>query len=365
MVRFVTLRELIFVTMYNDPDIERVLTAQTGVENGKKLGYIHDMGDVGKNASGCNPTYDSVNVNGLEKTWDLGPWQIADKICYEELENTLAKYGLNTGTDIANLNDTPYMDEILIPLLERAIRDMFWRIVWFGDKNAKNISQSGLITDDVDLKLFTMADGLWKRLRTIVAGAPGQYTKIDANTATEEVSNPEYSETNNTVPETISTVTYASQKAALKEDGAAINVIDDMLSECDSRIFDDPDAAIMMTNSMFKALRNDVKRLHNLQLEVEHVTNGIQLSKYDGHPVIVLDIWDRMIKKYENDGVKLNQPHRVLIAAPTNLFAGTSDKNMIADLSVTFDDVTRLNHIFAQSNIGTLVGEDELVHVAY
>lgn len=141
------LGELLFLTVFNDPEIERVVTLAAGVYNGHKLGYIDDMGDVGKNKSGCSPNYDNINITGIEKEWELGPWQIAKHICYTELENTIAKYSLNTGTQIAYLPDTPYWNDILVPLLQRAMVEMFWRIVWFGDKNAKNISDSGLLTD--------------------------------------------------------------------------------------------------------------------------------------------------------------------------------------------------------------------------
>lgn len=336
------LGELLFLTVFNDPEIERVLTISTGVYNGQKLGYIDDMGDVGKNKSGCTPTYDSINITGIEKAWALGPWQIAKHICYTELENTIAKYSLNTGTQIAYLPDTPYWNDVLVPLLQKAMVEMFWRIAWFGDTDAKNVNESGLLTDGIDKTLFTMADGLWKRLKAITADNEHQLTAIAANTAS----------------------TYATQKTEIRQEGVAIGIVDDMLSDADSRIFDKEDHAIMMTNSLFKALRNDVKRLHNLQLEVEHVTSGIQLSRYDGHEIIVLDIWDRMIKKYEDNGTSLNCPHRAILTSPQNLFAGTTDKELIADLSVTFNDETRFNNIFAQSNIGTLVGEDALVQVA-
>lgn len=336
------LGELLFLTTFNDPDIELVMTQQTGVFNGQKLGYIDDMGDVGKNQSGCSPTYENVNVNGIEKTWELGPWQIPLKMCYEELENTLAKYGLNWGTNIANLTDTPYWNDILIPLLQRAMLDMYWRITWFGDKDAKNVGESGLLTTGIDPKLFNMCDGLFKRLLAITASNEHQLTKIAAN---EETS-------------------YATQKSAIRQEGVAIGIVDDVLSDADSRIFDKEDRALFMTNSLFKALRNDVKRLHNLQLTVENVTAGINMSSYDGQRIIVLDIWDRMIKKYQDSGTALNAPHRCLFASPQNLFAGTTAREAISDISVTFDDVNRLNHIFAQSNLGTLVGEDALIQLA-
>ena len=337
------LGELLWLTAFNNPDIELVMSQRTGVFNGQKLGYIDDMGDVGKHQSGCNPTYDNVNVNGIEKEWTLGPWQIPLKMCYDELENTLAKYGLDWGTNVANLTETPYWTEVLMPLLQRAMMEMYWRITFFGDTDAKNIADSGLLTAGINPKLFTMCDGFFKRFQAITAANSHQLTTIAANAET----------------------SYDAQKKAIREPGVAIDIVDSVLSDADSRIFYKEDHALFMTNSLFKALRNDAKRISNLQLEVSHVTDGIQMSSYDGHNIIVLDIWDRMIKKYQDNGKSLNCPHRCVLTSPQNLFAGTTAKDAISDVTVKFDDVTRLNHIFAQSNIGTLVGEDDLVQVAY
>lgn len=344
------LNELLFTSVFNDPDLESVLTTMTKVENGKKLGYVDRMGDVGTAGGGCDPTYTDVEITGFEKTWQLDDWEIPKSICYKDLEDTIARYGMNAGTERADLQDTPYWDKFLIPLLQSAITDMFWRLTWFGDKGAKNVADGGVITDGINTKLLTVCDGLWKRLQTIIATKPNQQIKIEAN----------------------SKATYAEQKQAIRAKGVAVGIVDDLLTEADGRIFDKPDHAIFMTNSLFKALRTDVKNLHNIQMPVETIMNGIQLSEYDGHKVLVLDIWDRMIKKYETvtkttDSVTkttLNCPHRALLASPQNLFAGTSDKDLFASLTVKFDDRKRDNFIYAGSNLGTLVGEDDLIQVA-
>lgn len=344
------LNELLFTSVFNDPDLERVITPMTKVENGKKLGYVDRMGDVGTAGSGCDPTYTAVEITGFEKTWELGDWEIPKSICYKDLEDTIARYGMHTGTERADLQDTPYWDKFLIPLLKTAINDMFWRLVWFGDKSAKNVADGGVITDGINVNLLKACDGLWKRLQAIIAERPSQQITIAAN----------------------SEETYALQKTAIRAKGVAVGIVDDLLSEADGRIFDKPDHAIFMTNSLFKALRTDVKNLSNIQMPVETVMSGIQLSEYDGHPVLVLDIWDRMIKKYEtvvtgtgsSAKTTLNCPHRAILASPQNLFAGTSDKDIFASLTVKFDDRKRDNFIYAGSNLGTLVGEDDLVQVA-
>ncbi len=337
------LRELLFLTVYDDPDIDLTIKNETGVTNGKKLGYIDSMGDVGEARSGCDPQYSKVNVTGIQKEWELGDWEIAKEICYDELENTIAEDSLNTGTDRAYLQDTPYWDQVLMPLLEKAMKEMFWRIVWFGDKNAKNIADGGILKAGINPKLFNMCDGLWKRLQAIIAANPNQHTEIAANAAT----------------------TYLDQKNGILVPGTAIKIFDTLLADADSRIFDKPGSAIFCTNSMFKALRTDlVERYGKTTMPFENVATGITLSEYDGRTIIALDIWDRLIKKFEDTGTALNCPHRAIVCSPDNLFVGTNDKDKIASLSVHFNDKDRKNYIYAASKIGTLVGEDELVQVA-
>lgn len=337
------LRELLFLTVYDDPDIDLTIKNETGVTNGKKLGYIDSMGDVGEARSGCDPQYSKVNVTGIQKEWELGDWEIAKEICYDELENTIAEDSLNTGTDRAYLQDTPYWDQVLMPLLEKAMKEMFWRIVWFGDKDAKNIADGGILKAGINPKLFNMCDGLWKRLQAIIAANPNQHTEIAANAAT----------------------TYLDQKNGILVPGTAIKIFDTLLADADSRIFDKPGSAIFCTNSMFKALRTDlVERYGKTTMPFENVATGITLSEYDGRTIIALDIWDRLIKKFEDTGTALNCPHRAIVCSPDNLFVGTNDKDKIASLSVHFNDKDRKNYIYAASKIGTLVGEDELVQVA-
>lgn len=336
------LNELLFTTAFKDPSIEQVLTPYTSVENGKKLGYIDSIDDVGTKGNGCNPKYSNVNIKGFEKTWDLGEWEIPKEFCYKDLTETIAKYGMKPGTERGDLQETPYWDKFLIPLMQKAITDMFWRIAWFGDKDAANQVDGGIITDNVNVNLFNMADGLWKRLETIIAANSEQKTEIAAN----------------------SEATYAAQKEAIRKEGVAIDIIDNMLADADGRIDSMEGNAIFMTNTLFKALRSDVYRRTKYQLTTEKLMDGIILSEYDGKPVVVLDIWDRMIKKYEDDGTKFNLPHRAVYTSPSNLFAGTSDTGLFATLDVNFDRKERKNFIYAAGDFGTLIGEDELVQVA-
>lgn len=344
------LSELLFTSIFNDPDLERTCTMMTKIENGKKFGLLDTMGDVGVPGGGCDPTYSKVQITGIEKTWDLGKWRIPKSVCYEDLENTLAKYGMHAGTEAADITDTPYFDKVLEPLLQKAITEMFWRLSWFGDKDAKNVSASGLdgkgggvVTDTINPELLAPTNGFWKRLQAIIAANPSQQTEIAANTAASK----------------------AAQKTELCKSGTAINIVDNMLSDADSRIFDYADHAILMTSSLFKALRNDVvDKYGKTTMPFEYVSAGVGLSEYDGHQLLVLDVWDRLIRKFEDNGTTINCPHRAVLCSPSNLYVGTSDDQRLAALTVKFDDRKRDNFIFAESDLGTIIAEDALVQVA-
>lgn len=335
------LNELLFTSAFKDPALESVINLTTKAENGKHIGYVDNIGDVGTKGAGCKPTYSKAQINGFEKKWELGEWNIPIEFCYKDLSNTLAKYGMNPGTERGDLQNTPYWDKLVIPLLQKAINEMLWRLVWFGDTAAKNATSSGVIKDGVDTSLFTTCDGLWKRLNAIIAANANQKTEIAANQET----------------------SYAEQKSKIREKGAAISIIDNMLVDADGRIFD-KDHALFMTNSLFKALRSDLYERSKYQLTTEKLMEGVLVSEYDGQKVIILDIWDRMIKKYEDNGTKYNLPHRALLAPIDNLMVGTSDDNLFSQLDINFDHKERQNYIYAAGDLGTVIGEDELVQVA-
>ncbi len=342
------LRELIYLTVFKNPDIDLLVTTKTGVKDKQKLDFVDSLGDVGLSGGGCDPSYSKVVIQGIEKEWNLGAWEIAKHICYKDIENTLGEIGINTGTDVADLNGTPYMD-LVIELLRRAVTEMAWRIIWFADLEAKNVADSGILSAGIDPKLFNMCDGLWKRLSAIIAENEHQQTIITANTDMGDGAD----------------TTYASQKEAIRKEGYALKLVDTLLSDADSRIFDGENASIYMTSSVFKALRSDVVAHYTkATMPYEQVASGLHLSEYDGVRIVVCDIWDRMIKKYEDTGTCLNNPHRAIVCNPSNLFVGTNDVDKIPELRLTFSDVDRKNYIYATSKIDTLVGEDALVQVA-
>lgn len=337
------LNEVLFTTAFKQSGLWNTATPKAGVKNGKKLDFVDSMGDLGLAGRGCNPTYSAVEIKGLEKTWALGDWSSAKKLCYDNLKNTIAEYGMRTGTEADNIEGTEFYNKILLPLYNKAIEDMYWRMAWFGDTAAKNVSASGTITNGVEVNLFKMADGLFKRLFAIASADSTKHTTITANSA----------------------ASYALQKSGIKTQGAALAVVDNLLSDADARIAEQEGAVILMTNSLYQALRKDYALKYNATIPFREVADGMKLPTYDGIAIHVVSEWDTAIKKFEDNGTTLNLPHRAVFTSINNLFVGTEDKDVFSELSVKFDDITRANYMYVASNIGTLVAEDDLVQIAY
>lgn len=338
-----TLKELIQMTTFKDESLESLFTLMTSARNGKKLGFIGDMEDVGtKLTNRCNPTYVSASIDANEKEWELGEWEIPLKLCYEDIMGTVAEYTLRTGTDKGDMTSIEYMNVVYRPALENAMINMMWRLIWFGDKDANNITGgSGQITDGVNTNLFTVADGFWKRLFAIITDNESQKTAIAANSQT----------------------TAALQKSKLLDSGVATGIVDSMLMEADPRISTLDGAAIFMTKSLADALTQDVKKTYSTIMPWEVIFDGVQMAQYNGVPIYSVSIWDRMIKKYQNDKTKLNIPHRAVYTSPKNLLVGAPGE-LISDLDIFFNREKRQTQIYSTGDLGTLIAEDELVQVA-
>ena len=338
-----SLKDLLIMTNFLDEELERFFTLRQNVHNGDKLGWVGEMDDIGWDGSGCNPNYKNTKVNFAEKEWAIGDWQIPLKWCYTDLINTIAEYCLKTGTEIGDLTSTEYMDDIVMPALDLAVKHMMWRFIWFGDKEAQNVTSSGQITDGVDVNLFKTTNGFWKQLFAIGTANAGQKTAIAANEQT----------------------TTALQFSKLREAGVAIGIFDNLLENADSRIASLDGAGIFCTKSLADALVRDLKTEYKLILEWEQIFKGLDVTEYNGVPIYRVSIWDRFIQKYQNNGTKLNLPHRAVFGSPKQLFVGTPANQLISDLDIWFDRKDRVNYLYSTGKLGCLIGEDYLFQIAY
>ena len=336
------LKELIPLTINQDEEFNKYTTLKK-VKNGDPVAFIGDMDDVGVAGGGCDPVYQEVGIVNSQKRWELGDWNIPIKICYEALKGTIAEYTLKTGTEIGDLTSTEFMTYIIRPALEKQMMRMIWRFGWFGNKDAKHITDGGVLTDDVKKELFTTCDGLFKRIFAQCAANAKQITPIAANAKT----------------------TFSEQKSAMLVQGVATGIVDTMLMDADSRITADSGSMIMMTKYMADALHWDVKKTYHEQMEWKTIFDGFDVARYDGVNIARISIWDRFIGAYENSGTKLNLPYRMVFGNIKQFMVGTDQDALISDLDVWFERKERRNYIYAQGKMGTSLLEDDMFHAAY
>lgn len=337
-----SLRDLLVLTNFVDESLEQFFTFVQNVQNGQKLGWTGEMEDVGWTGAPCNPTYKDVTIQAAEKTWDIGQWSVPLKWCYEDFMNTIAEYALKTGTNIGDLTSTDIMDVIIYPALELSIKRMFWRFIWFGDKEAQNAS-TGQITEGVDVELFKPCNGFWKQLFAIGAANANQRVSIAANTE----------------------ASTAAQLSGIKTSNAAIGIFDSLLENADPRIAAMDGAAIYCTKSLGDALTKDLKREYKEILTWEQIFKGLDVTEYNGVMVYRVSIWDRFIQKYQNNGTKLNLPHRAIYGSPKQLFVGSPANQIISDLEIWFNQDERVTKAYSAGRLGCLIGEDNLFQIAY
>ncbi len=336
-----SLRDAIIKKVIDDENIRRVLTIKR-VRTGEPLAIIGEMDAVGHAGAGCNPTYEQIGIGNSLQRWALGAWEIALEICYKDFEGTMAEYALRAGTPIGDLTDTEIM-AVYLELLETQMRRMLWRLAWFGDTTAQNITDGGVITNGEDVTLLTPNDGLFKKLFAIATANPSQRTTISANTA----------------------ASYAAQKSAMLAAGYATGIVDTIKLEASTKVNAGGEATLFMNKKFADYLAHDIKVTYKDNLPFERIFDGFYLAYYDGLPIVAIEAWDYLIDKYENTSAKWNLPFRAVLANPSNLLLGVDKDDPISTPDIWFEKKDRMNYVYATGKIDTMVAQPDLVHVAY
>lgn len=338
------LSELLFLTVLQSGPLADTLDMNFGVMHGKIVGGVGSFDPVGKSMAMCNPTYNNTNLAIQEKVWDLGNVTIAERLCADDFVNTIAKWSMRTGNSKADLTGTDMMSIVIEPRLREQLVQAMWRILWFGDKDANLATEGGVITAGTDLGLFTMADGLFKRLFAIAPTDSSQHVEIAANAA----------------------ASYAAQRTAILTKGVAMDIFDKLIYNADMRIRQG-ERVIFCTQALSDALARDLKA-NNIGSDGqwESLFDGLPFAiKYNGEIIQPLPIWDDMINRFENDGTKLNKPFRAVFANKNNLMAGIESSEGLSSLDIWFSQDAQDVKILAREDVGTMIWEDDLVQFAY
>lgn len=342
------LSELLFLEVLKAGAIGELVTTNFGVIHGQHVGGIGKLKMVGKNKPMCNPTFDKTDLGVVQRIWDLGPMMITESLCADDFENTVAQLALNTGTDRADLTQTDLLNLIVEPRLREAIEEAVFRILWFGDKAAKNVVDGGVITDGIDTDFFTMTDGFFKRLFALTAvGAPNESQRVivGANTSAD----------------------YAAQRSDIRDAGVATAIFDELIYNANPLLRQASDRMIICTQSFADALAIDLKASNKTSdLHWQSLFNGLVfVTEYNGENIMRVPMFDAMIQANENNGSSWNLPHRAIYTTKSNLWAGFESNETLPALRIWFSEDDQDNKILARDKMGTLIWDDRMFQIAY
>lgn len=344
------LKQLIFLSVLGVDKLGSLFNVLPNQKHGDKVGFVGEFGLVGKASQGCNPTFGTSAISTGEQTWDIKEWEVAEKICYKDLEGTLAKTAMRTKTSIADLTGTEYIDDVVYPKLELAIAKMLMRIAFFGDTAATTKANGGILKNGVDKGYFTLTDGFFKRIYTLVASDAKRHTPIAANAQT----------------------TFAAQKTAIRAAGVATGIMDDLISDA-SAVLRQADGQVIYITMAFKdALDRDLKHQNKgSEAQWEALFAGIQKGTYNGIDVVAIPFLDEIIQAYEcgvmsgDNEVAYNKPYRAIYTIKDNLLIGLESESELADIQIWFNQDEQMNKILAKDKLGTLIAQSDLIQAAY
>lgn len=338
-------QDLLWTKTFKAGDITKITSLYSNVINGQGVGWIGSFEDAGTNQEICNPTYHATKLNTAKDVWKLGDITFAETLCASDTVKTIMKYTMQKGTKIGDLTNTDFMSKIIIPRYLEMIEDAYWRVAFLGDTGAKSVTDGGKVTDGYDLDLINMSDGFFKRIEDIITTNPSQLIEIKANNAS----------------------TFKEQREALKVKGVATGIFDDLIYNADIRLREDPNRFILCTSSMSDALAIDLKQSNiGSDLQWKSLFGGLAFAtEYNGEKIIRVPQFDKMIQKIENKGEAINAPHRAIYCSQDSLMLGFETNGMVTDLEMNFQPKERVNYMYARNAMGTLIGEPELVYMAY
>ncbi len=321
------INELIFDDILHAPDLNFLHTIFEGIEYDKEIGFVTEGGPVGKKAQGCDPTAQDWNISTRKVVWEPKAWEVIIDQCAKDLESSMAVYCMNKGVRGNDLSDTDYM-VIAANVLGQAIKDMLYRIVWFSDKDAKNVADSGIITAGVDVDYFNIINaGFFKQLQTAVTSHPELLVAIEANT----------------------NATKKTQLDGMTAD-AAYDILSKMYYAAPIEMRGTGNMRFLVTQTIADGYQQYLTG-KGIESTYKNLVDGVNSLKFLGVDVIPVPIWDKMIQSYNDLGDKYQAPHRAVLIEKANLGVGTPSNGALEDVDIFYDKKSRINRMEATDKI--------------
>jgi hypothetical protein len=334
-----SLNELVVTAVLEAPELTSFHTLVTGIKNDKRIGIIPGtFGLIGKAAQACNPEAQCYEDIAVEKTWEPRYLEVIIDMCVDELSDTLMRLAVKCGVDLYDLTKTEIFAFIL-NILEKDIRKMILRHIWFGDQNAAAFPV-GVLTPGTDPSYFNVIDGFWVQLAAVYAANPLQLNAMPGNTQ----------------------LTYALQ-GTVATPLLTYNAVNALIDNAISELAQQPDRVLLVTRSVFDRLRRQLQALGTAFQDYRLMINGLEFATWDGIPIYSIPLWDQWIRAYEDNGASWNDPHRVVYTTKSNLNVGMACTSLFDNINSFYDQRSRINRIEAVDAFDAKIIDDRLFMV--
>lgn len=334
---------------YNDPLLTSMHEIEQGIKYKQQIVFAGKIGLMGKKIADCTPS-EIAGITLAQKFWDPTLEDFRLKHCSADVDqqDKLVNQYSRVNPDFFNIiegSQSTVGDFLVASVLEALKENIFYK-VWFDDKNASTfnaLSGSQSFTNGTDVAYFTGFDGLFKQIFTEIGSAidGGKYfTSITKNAG----------------------ASYALQALA---NGDAIAAFKGVWNKADSRLRALAGAKFMATRTLYDGLVNDLETTQNTGGFTQTNENGVSVLRYRGIEVVMVELWDRFIDAYQNNGTIRNIPHRLVLSHPMNLKIGTPAEGDFGTIDAFYDRVTKQNYIDGAYGLDAKFMEPYLASVAY
>ena len=324
-------------------DLAQLHDVETGIKYAEQIVFAAKGGLLGKAVTGCAPNA-ITGITLSEKTWSPAREDFRLEHCsadvnqQDKLVNQMAKMNPDF-YKILEGSQSVIGDFLVASIIERFNENLL-RKIWFND-TASAIQPAGVITTGTDLGYFNTFDGLFKQIKVNIPTSSQYYVPIAKNAG----------------------VNYAAQTLAL---GESIAVLRAMFAKADSRLLSSVGAKFYVTRSLFDGYLNDLENIQTTGVGNTMITENGQLTlRYRGYEVVNMEIWDRTIAAYENNGTKANLPNRAVFSTPSNLKVGTLSTDDFGTVDAFYDQYRKVNVIDGIYTVDAKQMENYLTVAAY
>jgi len=329
--------EAVIEKVFVQGELSQVHDIQTGISMNTQIVFVNNLDVGGEALTNCTP----AEQDGLvmtQKNWT--PALVAGRFshCANDLNQLLKIFRR------AQRVEPDYYDRIgsqemglLMAKIVDALKVSISAKAWLSDTAAAIQPGGNFTIVGFNAGLWDQFDGLWKQI--FADGAIPRYTIAENANAT-----------------------YVLQELAA---GKSLTIFQEMYEGADARLLGDPDAQFLVTRSIWDNYLTLTETKEFNGGITTRLDNGQVTMNYRGIPVILMNEWDRTIRKYQDDLTVHFRPHRAVLTTPMNIPIGTLSESDLNNLESFYDRKDKTNYVDYGYFLDAKFGESYMASVAY